>query len=63
MFFPQLIAGPIVKFKEFCPQISLFNNNDSFNKSCISLGLYIFCIGMLKKILISAYLASVADQF
>ena len=60
-FFPQLIAGPIVKFKEFCPQISLFNNNGSLNKANISLGLYIFCIGMLKKILISAYLASIAD--
>ena len=57
MFFPQLIAGPIVKFKEFYPQISLLNDNGSFNKSYVSLGLYIFCIGMLKKIVISAYLA------
>lgn len=60
-FFPQLIAGPIVKFKEFYPQISLSKKKNSPNKACINLGLYIFCIGMLKKILISAYLASIAD--
>ena len=43
-FFPQLIAGPIVKFKEFCPQISLFNKNSSLSNNNINLGLYIFCI-------------------
>ena len=55
MFFPQLIAGPIVKFKEFYPQISLLNKNNFLNNANINLGLYIFSIGMLK-IFRSAYL-------
>ncbi len=58
-FFPQLIAGPIVKFKEFYPQLSKSKNILS-NKN-ITLGLYIFSIGMVKKIIISSYLATIAD--
>lgn len=59
-FFPQLIAGPIVKFKEFYPQIS---NSIKLSLTSTNLinGLTIFSIGMFKKIIISNYLSSIAD--
>ena len=59
-FFPQLIAGPIIKFKEFYPNISK-SIKLSLTQSYLIIGLFIFSIGMFKKIIISNYLASIAD--
>lgn len=59
-FFPQLIAGPIIKFKEFYPQISS-SIKITTSKGFMIVGLYIFSLGMFKKIVISSYLASTAD--
>ncbi len=59
-FFPQLIAGPIVKFKEFYPQIS-GSINKSNTKNFLILGLFVFSIGMLKKIVLSSYLSTFSD--
>ena len=52
LFFPQLIAGPIVLHKEMIPQ---FRNehNRIFNSENFSRGMYIFAIGLFKKVLIA----------
>ena len=51
-FFPQLIAGPIVHHKEMMPQ---FANNikSTINYENITRGLYIFSIGLFKKVVIA----------
>jgi len=45
-FFPQLVAGPIVRAKDFLPQLSQQNRMD-FNK--FSLGIGLFIIGIFSK--------------
>ena len=60
-FFPQLIAGPILKFNEFNPYLQTKNWQNILSSSSINLGLVIFSIGMFKKIVISVYLASISD--
>ena len=51
-FFPQLIAGPIVHHSEMMPQ---FANNRNMVKSYrnIAMGLFIFSIGLFKKVVIA----------
>ena len=51
-FFPQLIAGPIVHHKEMMPQ---FDNKRNMVKNYrnIALGLFIFSIGLFKKVVIA----------
>jgi len=51
-FFPQLIAGPIVHHKEMMPQ---FENKRNMLKNYrnIALGLFIFSIGLFKKVVIA----------
>jgi D-alanyl-lipoteichoic acid acyltransferase DltB (MBOAT superfamily) len=51
VFFPQLIAGPIVHHKEVMDQFH--NENSRMNAKNISLGLYIFGIGLFKKVMIA----------
>ncbi len=51
-FFPQLIAGPIVHHKEMMPQFSRVNNLVKNYKN-IALGMFIFSIGLFKKIVIA----------
>ena len=51
VFFPQLIAGPIVHHKEVMGQFH--NENSRMNAKNISLGLYIFGIGLFKKVMIA----------
>ncbi len=51
-FFPQLIAGPIVHHKEMMPQF--YKTQKTFlNYKNISLGLFIFSIGLFKKVVIA----------
>ena len=51
-FFPQLIAGPIVHHKEMMPQFSQ-KENKLRNYANISTGLFIFSIGLFKKVVIA----------
>ena len=51
-FFPQLIAGPIVHHAEMMPQFSKAKNK-FINYSNILLGLFIFSIGLFKKVVIA----------
>ena len=51
-FFPQLIAGPIVHHKEMMPQF-IKKRNKFINYKNIYLGVFIFSIGLFKKIVIA----------
>lgn len=56
-FFPQLIAGPIIQYKDIADQIR--NRKTSFDK--ISVGITRFAIGIIKKVLIANNMATIAD--
>jgi alginate O-acetyltransferase complex protein AlgI len=51
-FFPQLISGPIVNYNHMMPQISS-TENKRFKIDNFSIGIFIFSIGLAKKVLIS----------
>ncbi|QPH90665.1 MBOAT family O-acyltransferase [Campylobacter concisus] len=51
-FFPQLIAGPIVHHKEMMPRFANVRNK-IINYKNIALGLFIFSIGLFKKVVIA----------
>lgn len=51
-FFPQLIAGPIVHHQEMMPQFSDLRNKVK-NYRNIATGLYLFSIGLFKKVVIA----------
>ena len=51
-FFPQLIAGPIVHHKEMMPQFSVVRNKIK-NYRNILLGIFIFSMGLFKKVVIA----------
>ncbi len=52
VFFPQLIAGPIVHHGEMMPQFANIRNKVK-NYRNIALGLFIFSIGLFKKVVIA----------
>ncbi len=60
LFFPQLIAGPIIRFNEITDQITnrKANENIDFKLS----GFYRFVIGLSKKVLIANVLGAEADK-
>jgi alginate O-acetyltransferase complex protein AlgI len=51
-FFPQLIAGPIVHHKEMMPQFAKTSNKVK-NYRNIAIGIFIFSIGLFKKVVIA----------
>lgn len=51
-FFPQLIAGPIVLPEEMLPQFA-DKNNQKLNSKNIFDGLFIFSLGLVKKVIIA----------
>jgi len=59
-FFPQLIAGPIVHHSEMMPQF-LQKDNRVKNEYNIALGLFIFSIGLFKKVVIADTFAQWAN--
>lgn len=56
--FPQLVAGPIVRYSEVEKQL----HTHSFSTEGFVLGLQRFVIGLAKKVLIANTMASVADK-
>ena len=60
IFFPQLIAGPIVRYNHIVPQYN-HENNSKINFNNISIGLILILIGFLKKILIADNLGHYVD--
>ena len=59
-FFPQLIAGPFLHHKAFIPQLSGGTENH-FKYDAFFLGMFLFSIGLAKKILIADPLGEYAD--
>jgi alginate O-acetyltransferase complex protein AlgI len=59
-FFPQLVAGPIVKASEFMPQLKA---NMSLKLSNLSAGLQIFAFGLIKKLVIADNLSLFVDDY
>ena len=60
-FFPQLIAGPIVHHAEMMPQFASKENLKK-NYQNIALGIFIFSIGLFKKVVIADSFALWASQ-
>lgn len=60
VFFPQLIAGPIVHYKEMIPQFARLNRGGLASK--LAVGLTIFSIGLFKKVVIADGAAPFADE-
>ena len=58
--FPQLIAGPIIRFNEIADQINERKFQDNIDNRI--LGLFRFAIGLAKKVLIANILGEEADQ-
>ena len=59
-FFPQLIAGPIVLPTEMLPQFEA-EENKKINWENMNKGLYIFSIGLAKKVIIADTIANFAN--
>lgn len=59
-FFPQLVAGPIVTHNELVPQL-MDKKLKRFNADNFAAGLFIFAIGLAKKVLLADTLGMVAD--
>ena len=57
-FFPQLIAGPIIRYKDIAEQL----NNREFSYASFNNGMYRFLLGLGKKVLIANTLAVLADH-
>ena len=56
-FFPQVMAGPITRFREFGPQIQ----NRSVGLTAVASGLRRFTLGLSKKLILAGTLGAVAD--
>lgn len=57
-FFPQLVAGPIVKASEFMPQLE---SNHKLKLTDLSEGIQVFVIGLFKKVVIADNLSVFVD--
>ena len=60
LLFPQLIAGPIVRYNEIADQLEDREANETFDNKL--LGFYRFVIGLAKKVLIANVLGAEADK-
>jgi alginate O-acetyltransferase complex protein AlgI len=60
-FFPHLLAGPIIHHSEMMPQFNQIKNKIFSNKN-FSLGIYLFAIGLFKKVIIADSFAVWANQ-
>ena len=59
LFFPQLIAGPIIRFNEIADQIQNRKSNETIDNRLV--GFFRFVIGLSKKVLIANVLGREAD--
>ena len=60
VYFPQLIAGPILRVKQLIPQLK---NRIFIDKSNVKFGLVLFTVGFVKKIFLADSIASYIDPF
>ncbi len=54
-FFPQLVAGPIVRAADFLPQLAIRPRLDQYT---LAYGFLLTLIGLFKKVIIASYLAT-----
>lgn len=59
IFFPKLIAGPIVRYHDIANQIT--NREKNYTADIKLSGFYIFCLGLAKKVIIANTLGMQAD--
>jgi alginate O-acetyltransferase complex protein AlgI len=59
LFFPQLIAGPIVHYREMMPQFRAISTR--FNPEDAAVGLTLFFMGLAKKLLLADPLAAIVS--
>jgi len=59
-FFPHLLAGPIIHHKEMMPQFEDLKNK-ALNYSNLNAGIFLFLLGLFKKVVIADYLAVYAN--
>jgi alginate O-acetyltransferase complex protein AlgI len=57
LFFPQLIAGPIVHYREMMPQF--YGASCRFNKEDFAVGLTLLSFGLFKKVVLADHIATV----
>ena len=61
LFFPQLVAGPIVLYSEMIPQFG-DESRCRFDSDNMAAGIYLFCIGLFKKAVVADTLALFVDN-
>lgn len=60
-FFPQLIAGPIVHYRELVPQI--YNGRwPAFDSALFTSGIFLFALGLAKKVMVADQIAPMVNQ-
>ena len=62
-FFPQLIAGPIVRYNEVIEQFNIIEKVKKLNWENINLGLILFIIGIFKKVFFANNFGNVVDNY
>lgn len=60
LFFPQLVAGPIVHYREMMPQFQ--SAPCRFDSENVSVGLTLFSFGLFKKVVFADHLAPLVTQ-
>lgn len=58
-FFPQLVAGPIVRAADFLPQLQQERKTTAANIKC---GIQLFAFGMFKKIVLADHISVFVDE-
>lgn len=61
-FFPQLVAGPIVRAPQFLPQIERLFTGQKRRLRLISYGLALCLLGLFKKVVLADSIAPVVDE-
>src|SRR6516165_1312126 len=63
LFFSQLVAGPITRWREFGPQVHrLFDRKPLLRRTAIGLGLGLCLLGLVKKVVFADSLAPFVDD-
>lgn len=60
-FFPRLLAGPITRYDDLIPQLNSLRK-EMLNYRNLSLALYLFCIGLFKKVVIADHFGDWASS-
>jgi len=61
LFFPQLIAGPVVLHREMGPQVVRSRETRGFETEAFCIGLFLFVFGLFKKVCLADMLAPHID--